>query len=164
MLRRYELTDSEWNRIVELLPLENTGKQGCPRKDNRTILGCCLAVGLFAIFIHPYTFYCSSFILNTSIQFLFIAIIIHMLALAIIRMPDYNYTDMICRKDLGVMEYMSCPEAAKKWGISERRVQILCRENRIPGVSKLGYMWLIPKDAEKPIDGRTKQGKELHHE
>ena len=58
------------------------------------------------------------------------------------------------------MEYMSCPEAAKKWGISERRVQILCRENRIQGVSKLGYMWLIPKDAEKPIDGRTKQGKE----
>ena len=31
-------------------------------------------------------------------------------------MSDYNYTDMICRKDLGVMEYMSCPEAAKKWG------------------------------------------------
>lgn len=56
-----------------------------------------------------------------------------MLALAIIRMPDYNYTDMICRKDLGVMEYMSCPEAAKKWGISERRVQVLCRENRILG-------------------------------
>ena len=42
------------------------------------------------------------------------------------------------------MEYMSCPEAAKKWGISERRVQILCREKRIQGVSKLGYMWLIP--------------------
>ena len=83
---------------------------------------------------------------------------------AIIRMSDYNYTDMICRKDFSVMEYMSCPEAAKKWGISERRVQILCRDNRIPGVSKLGYMWLIPKDAEKPIDGRTKQGKELHHE
>jgi len=38
-------------------------------------------------------------------------------------------------------------------------VQILCSQNRIPGVSKLGYMWLIPKDAEKPIDGRTKQGK-----
>ena len=53
------------------------------------------------------------------------------------------------------MEYMSCPEAAKKWGISERRVQILCREKRIQGVSKLGYMWLIPKDAEKPIDGRV---------
>ena len=41
----------------------------------------------------------------------------------------------------------------RKWGISERRVQVLCRENRILGVSKLGYMWLIPQDAEKPIDG-----------
>ena len=30
------------------------------------------------------------------------------------------------------MEYMSAPQAAKKWGISERRVQILCKENRIP--------------------------------
>ena len=50
-----------------------------------------------------------------------------------------------------VMEYMSCPEAAKKWGISERRVQILCREKRIQGVSKLGYMWLIPKDAENRL-------------
>lgn len=38
MLRRYELTDSEWNCVVELLPPENTGKQGCSRKDNRTIL------------------------------------------------------------------------------------------------------------------------------
>lgn len=54
------------------------------------------------------------------------------------------------------MEYMSAPQAAKKWGISERRVQILCKENRIPGASKLGYMWLIPRDAEKPIDGRRK--------
>lgn len=59
-----------------------------------------------------------------------------------------------------LMEYMSCPEAAAKWGISERRVQILCKGNRIPGVSKIGYMWLIPKDAKKPIDGRTKKGKE----
>ena len=57
------------------------------------------------------------------------------------------------------MEYISCPEAAKKWGISERRVQILCSENRIPNVSKLGYMWLIPKDALKPVDGRRKNEK-----
>ena len=59
------------------------------------------------------------------------------------------------------MEYMSCPEAAEKWGISERRVQILCKENRISGVSKIGYMWLIPKDAEKPVDARRK---EVRHE
>ncbi len=54
------------------------------------------------------------------------------------------------------MEYMSAPQAAEKWGISERRVQILCSQNRIPGVSKLGYMWLIPKDAEKPADKRIR--------
>ena len=62
------------------------------------------------------------------------------------------------------MEYMSAPQAAEKWGISERRVQILCSENRIPGVSKLGYMWLIPKNLAKPIDGRTKRGKEQKNE
>ena len=55
------------------------------------------------------------------------------------------------------MEYMSAPEAAKKWGISERRVQKLCEEQRVQGISKLGYMWLIPKDAEKPKDKRYKK-------
>lgn len=60
------------------------------------------------------------------------------------------------------MEYISCTEAAKNWGISERRVQKLCEENRIPGVTKFSRIWLIPKNAEKPIDGRTKQGKELY--
>ena len=38
MLRRYEITDEEWLRIEPLLPPENTGKQGRPRKDNRTIM------------------------------------------------------------------------------------------------------------------------------
>ena len=55
--------------------------------------------------------------------------------------------------------FPTVPEAAKKWGISERRVQILCKEDRIPGVSKIGYMWLIPKDAEKPVDARRKEFK-----
>ena len=57
------------------------------------------------------------------------------------------------------MEYMSCPEAAIKWKISERRVKKLCEENRIPGVSKIGYMWLLPKDAKKPTDARKKKAK-----
>ena len=52
------------------------------------------------------------------------------------------------------MEYMSCPEAAKECGISERRVKRLCEDDSIPGISIIGYMWLIPKDAEKPADGR----------
>ncbi|WP_026648894.1 transposase, partial [Blautia wexlerae] len=38
MLKRYELTDEEWLRIEPLLPPENTGKQGRPRKDNRIIM------------------------------------------------------------------------------------------------------------------------------
>lgn len=61
------------------------------------------------------------------------------------------------------MEYMSCAEAAKKWGISERRVQKLCEGNRIPGVSKIGYMWLIPKNAEKPVDGRLKNNRNIKY-
>lgn len=55
------------------------------------------------------------------------------------------------------MEYMSCAEAAGKWGISERRVQKLCEGNRIPGVVKFGQVWLIPKNAKKPVDMRLKR-------
>ena len=57
------------------------------------------------------------------------------------------------------MEYISCAEAASKWGISERRVQKLCEEGRIPCVAKFSRMWLIPKDAEKPTDKRRKNFK-----
>ena len=38
MLRRYELTDYEWESIKDLLPPENTGKRGRPSKDNRIML------------------------------------------------------------------------------------------------------------------------------
>lgn len=54
------------------------------------------------------------------------------------------------------MEYLSALDIAHKWGISKRRVQILCIENRIAGVKKVGNMWLIPEDAKKPADGRIK--------
>ncbi|MBQ8004192.1 MAG: Dam family site-specific DNA-(adenine-N6)-methyltransferase, partial [Oscillospiraceae bacterium] len=52
------------------------------------------------------------------------------------------------------MQVMSAREAADKWGISQRRVAVLCSENRIANVQMVGNMWLIPKDAEKPIDAR----------
>ncbi len=51
-------------------------------------------------------------------------------------------------------EYMTAYEAAQKWKISQRRVQILCAKNRIEGVFKLGMSWAIPKDAAKPLDAR----------
>lgn len=57
------------------------------------------------------------------------------------------------------MEYMSITEAAKKWGISNRRIQVLCASNRIPGAFMLGSVWAIPSDAEKPSDARIKSGK-----
>ena len=38
MLRRYELTDCEWDKIKDLLPPEHTGKRGRPSKNNRTML------------------------------------------------------------------------------------------------------------------------------
>lgn len=55
-----------------------------------------------------------------------------------------------------VMEYITAKEAAKKWNISERRVQILCEQSRIVGVQRLGKAWAIPKHAQKPKDQRRK--------
>jgi len=52
------------------------------------------------------------------------------------------------------MDYISIAEAAQKWGITPRRVQVLCNEGRIPGLTKFGKAWAIPKDAEKPADAR----------
>ncbi|MCI9035942.1 MAG: DNA-binding protein [Lachnospiraceae bacterium] len=60
------------------------------------------------------------------------------------------------------MEYMSCAAVASKWGISERRVQKLCEENHIYGVTKFSCLWLIPKDAENSIDGRLKKLRTTH--
>lgn len=54
------------------------------------------------------------------------------------------------------MDYISIDEAAKKWGLSKRFVQLLCSNGRIEGATHLGRAWMIPHDAKKPIDGRTK--------
>ena len=58
------------------------------------------------------------------------------------------------------MEYMTLKEAGEKWGISARQINYYCSAGRIPGAVKMATLWLIPKDAKKPIDGRTRQGKE----
>ena len=55
--------------------------------------------------------------------------------------------------------FMTVKQAAEKWGISHRRVGILCKENRIPGAQRAGGRWIIPEDAEKPADARIKSGK-----
>ena len=57
------------------------------------------------------------------------------------------------------MEYLKIEEAAKNWALGVRRVQILCAEGKIEGAVRFGRSWMIPKDAKKPIDGRTKAGR-----
>ena len=53
------------------------------------------------------------------------------------------------------MDFMSAREAADKWGISQRRVAVLCSENRIDNATMVGNMWIIPATAKKPIDARS---------
>lgn len=50
------------------------------------------------------------------------------------------------------MEYMSAKEAADKWGISSKKIGVLCSEQRIAEATKVGNTWMIPISAEKPID------------
>ncbi len=57
------------------------------------------------------------------------------------------------------MNYLSVSQTAEKWGISTRRIQILCGEGRIPGAMRIGAFWVIPEDAIKPTDARIKNGK-----
>lgn len=57
------------------------------------------------------------------------------------------------------MKYMTIQEAAEKWEISERRVQVLCTSNRLPGAEKFGRQWAIPADIEKPDDARIRSGR-----
>jgi len=54
------------------------------------------------------------------------------------------------------MEYLSINQTSEKWGISVRRIQVLCAEDRIPGATRIGSYWAIPADAEKPTDERIK--------
>lgn len=51
---------------------------------------------------------------------------------------------------------MTVKEASSKWGLSDRRIRVLCAEGRIPGAYQEGRGWRIPIDAEKPADGRFK--------
>lgn len=50
--------------------------------------------------------------------------------------------------------YMTVKEASSKWGVSDRRIRVLCSEGKIPGAYQEGRGWKIPIDAEKPADGR----------
>ncbi len=55
-------------------------------------------------------------------------------------------------------QMMTVKEASKLWSLTERRVAGLCKNGEIKGAVKEGKAWLIPSDAEKPIDKRIKTG------
>ena len=57
------------------------------------------------------------------------------------------------------MDYMTLKEAAEKWGVTPRRVNYYCAGGRITGAVKMATIWLIPKNAEKPVDRRRKENK-----
>ena len=51
------------------------------------------------------------------------------------------------------MDYMTISDASERWGISRRRIQVLCTESRF------GRQWAIPENTNKPSDARIKTGK-----
>ena len=57
--------------------------------------------------------------------------------------------------------YITVKQAAEKWGISDRRIRVLCAEGKIPGAYQEGRGWKIPADAKKPSDGRYKKAESL---
>lgn len=57
------------------------------------------------------------------------------------------------------MEYLTISQVAAEWKISNRRIQVLCSQNRIQGAYQFGRTWAIPADAQKPEDARIRSGR-----
>ena len=57
------------------------------------------------------------------------------------------------------MEFISITQLSERWGISPRRIQILCKDGRIPGAFRVGSNWAIPENVERPVDKRIKSGR-----
>lgn len=55
--------------------------------------------------------------------------------------------------------YMTISQAAELWGLTNRRVQKMCQDELIEGVTRFGNSWAIPADAKRPSDGRVITGK-----
>lgn len=62
------------------------------------------------------------------------------------------------------MDFLKIDDVAARWGISPRRLQTLCAQGKIEGATRFGRAWMIPKDAKKPVDGRTKASRETQGE
>lgn len=56
-------------------------------------------------------------------------------------------------------DYITVQEAAEKWGVTPRQVQILCKENRIEGATRMSRIWVIPESAKKPTGYKSTQNR-----
>ena len=59
---------------------------------------------------------------------------------------------------------MSVKDAAKRWGISDRRVRLLCSSGKVEGAVRDGRSYEIPEHAVKPADGRAVRQKDIPEE
>ena len=50
--------------------------------------------------------------------------------------------------------YLTAQEAAEKWRVTIRRVQMWCKEGKISGATMLSRIWIIPENAERPVTNR----------
>ena len=66
---------------------------------------------------------------------------------------------MFIEKEI-TMEYLTSVEMSDKWGITSRRISVLCAAGRVDGAVKKGKTWLRPSDAKKPMDARFRTLKE----
>lgn len=69
----------------------------------------------------------------------------------------YNHTVTFEDKAGNTMTYFDVTETARRWGVAQRRVTLLCRSGRVIGAKKDGKSWMIPENAVLPADGRTKE-------
>jgi predicted site-specific integrase-resolvase len=51
--------------------------------------------------------------------------------------------------------YLTAKEAAEKWDVSERQVQVWCKADMIDGVTLFGKSWAVPEAAKKPTRTRN---------
>lgn len=73
-------------------------------------------------------------------------------------LDGYNIIVKKVRRNRTMSNTMSVKEAATLWKLTDRRVSSLCKEGKIKGAKKDGRSWIIPADAERPIDNRVKSG------
>lgn len=66
------------------------------------------------------------------------------------RLNEYNIRCIILPWRGKMNKFITVSQIAEKWGVTERYVQILCKQRRVDGVVKFGNSWAIPEDAERP--------------